>query len=141
MPSDHLEADIETMQDTKEFAHICTTVAGNSFGVQFVLEDNPTDMFDESVEGANAFIVVETKHVVDIATGVMLTIGTVPDDDFGSGRAGTDLDDLMIDTMDMDPSADTQPSTEGVYKMYVIRISQYGDDDLMKQIFLSKDKQ
>ena len=134
MPGDFLKEDIETMQDTDEFAHIIT-VGDNSFSGQFVLEDDPRDMFDETVEGANAFIVVETKYVADLTPGVFVTVGEALDDDQASGLAGGDDEDAFIDP------DDDETETAGLYQMYVLKVSQYGDDDLMKQVFLSKDKQ
>jgi len=129
MPGSFLTDDLDSFFDTEELADICQ-YNGQSFGVHFFLEDAPANMFGERDESANAYMLAMTKYVADIKVGILVTIGSVPGDDAGSGLE----DELIIDL------TDSVFPVSGLRQLYVIKISNYGNNGLIKQIFLSKDK-
>jgi hypothetical protein len=133
MPGSFLTEDLDDFFDTDDLADPCV-YGGQSFGVQFFIEDAPSDMFGEVVENAVAYMLAQTKNVADIKAGVLVKIGTAPADGAGSGLAGTGDDEMIVDL------SDSTIDTSGIRQFYVLRVANYGDDGLIKQIFLSKDK-
>ena len=129
MPGAFIANNLKHFYNTRYHADTCT-YNGQSFGVQFYIEESPSDMAGNIIENASAWFSVQTKNVADIKPGVLVTIGTAPDDGAGSGFAG----DMIIDL------DDTTHAIEGVRQLYVIRVAEYGDDGLQKQVFLSRDK-
>ena len=117
--------DLDAFFDTTGAA-VTATYNGASFGVQFFIED--ADQDDIGVTNEIAYLLGKASDVIGIARGIEVVMGNAT----ALGDGFDDLGDVFVDLGDA-------WDMSGTTTYYVTEVRSFGDDGLIKQIFLSRD--
>ena len=127
MTLDLYSDDLNAFFATDEPGVLIATYSGNSFGVKWFFEDITPDV--NGVINASTYFLAKASDVIGMRSGTQVKVGS----SVALGDGFADDGDAFIDLGD-------EWDHLGITVYYVTEPRNFGDNGLVKQIFLSKDK-